>query len=220
MNSFNQSLWGRCGGGCWEAPVSCPSIVGQQALAGCQPGVSWSMLVKRALIWVWQGNQQPNSTVKLNSAVEHRSASFMLRLQKGKVPQHQFVTESCGTELTLATKQWGRERERRRQRERKRAYVCVCVCIFVCGQVSVLSTITSPTSSNNGREKEGFTSAVWVGWTRKREEKAESEQREREVGLFQGPWAKKNSDSSAARWLLVLLFPFFKPLLWKSNKKY
>lgn len=128
MNSFNQSLWGRCGGGCWEAPVSCPSIVGQQALAGCQPGVSWSMLVKRALIWVWQGNQQPNSTVKLNSAVEHRSASFMLRLQKGKVPQHQFVTESCGTELTLATKQWGRERGRETAAERKE--VCVCVCAF------------------------------------------------------------------------------------------
>lgn len=48
----------------------------------------------------------------------------MLRLQKGKVPQHQFVTESCGTELAVATKH--RERERK-----EREGVCVCVvCVW------------------------------------------------------------------------------------------
>lgn len=112
--------------------------------------------------------------MKLNSAVEHCSASFMLKLQKGKVPQHQFVTESCGTELMLATKQRekGREREGGRERKEERGregvclfvsfYVCVClcVCVPVCGQVSVLSTVTSPPAPNNSREKEGFTSVV------------------------------------------------------------
>lgn len=76
----------------------------------------------------------------------------MLRLQKGKVPQHQFVTESCGTELAVATKH--RERERK-----EREGVCVCVS-SVCGQLSVLSTVTSPPAPNNSREKEGFTSVV------------------------------------------------------------
>lgn len=89
------------------------------------------MLVKRALIWVWQGNQQPNSTVKLNSGMEHRRAGFMLRLQKGKVPQHQFVTESSDTELAI---------EAARKRERRRGS-------FVCGWESVASEVTPPTSS-------------------------------------------------------------------------
>lgn len=121
MNCFNQSLSGRCRRGVvplgWpslEPPYRWPALQ-----AGCQPRVSWSMLVKRTLIWVWQGNQQPNSTVKLNSAAEHHSASFMLRLQKGKVLQHQFVTESCGSERRLATKH--------RERNRKRGSVCISV---------------------------------------------------------------------------------------------
>ena len=51
----------------------------------------------------------------------------MLRLQKGKVPQHQFVTESCGTGRALATKHRGSEREKKEGRER--GSVCVCVCV-------------------------------------------------------------------------------------------
>lgn len=55
----------------------------------------------------------------------------MLRLQKGKVPQHQFVTESCSTELTLAWK----------HREKEEGGVCAPAS--VCGRVSVLSAVTS-----------------------------------------------------------------------------
>lgn len=191
MNSFNQSLKaGVCVG--WRGGL----LLGQPSppystpltnhhwpapLAGCQPGVSWSMLVKRALIWVWQGNQQPNSTVKLNSVVEHRSASFMLRLQKGKVPQHQFVTESCSTELALATKQRERERERGEERGRKkRGSVYVCISVSVCARLRVAKSLCClllhphrlPTTAG---EKEGFTSVVWVGWMREKEEKTENE---------------------------------------------
>ena len=106
----------------------------------------------------------------------------MLRLQKGKVPQHQFVTESCGTELAVATKHSERERkDRERERERESVCVCVCVCVSsVCGQLSVLSTVTSPPAPNNSREKEGFTSVVWVGWMKGGEEKAENTSGERE----------------------------------------
>lgn len=157
MNCFNQSLSGRCRRGVvplgWpslEPPYRWPALQ-----AGCQPRVSWSMLVKRTLIWVWQGNQQPNSTVKLNSAVEHHSASFMLRLQKGKVPQHQFVTESCGSERRLATK----HRERNRERERVFASVWSNLC-------AVFRYITSGFQ----QQEEGFTSVVWGGWMSKREE--------------------------------------------------
>lgn len=64
-------------------------------LAGCQPRVSWSMLVKRTLIWVWQGNQQPNSTVKLNSVVEHRSASFYAKAAE----RESAATSICHWEL-------------------------------------------------------------------------------------------------------------------------
>lgn len=120
-------------------------------LAGCQPRVSWSMLVKRALIWVWQGNQQPNSTVKLNSVVEHRSASFMLRLQKEKVPQHQFVTESCSTRPETHTE---RERDggRRVKREKVRVYNTACWCIRVAKCVCAMSAVTSPAAFNNRRK--------------------------------------------------------------------
>lgn len=95
--------------------------------------------------------------MKLNSVVEHRSASFMLRLQKGKVPQHQFVTESCGTELTPATE----HRERKREDGSERGSVCVRVFVCVCGQVSVMSTVTSPPAPDNSvGGREGFASVV------------------------------------------------------------
>lgn len=179
MNSFNQSLSGRCG--CWDGPVLRPPYRWPALLAGCQPRVSWSMLVKRALIWVWQGNQQPNSTVKLNSTVEHRSASFMLRLQKGKVPQHQFVTESCGTELAFPTKHSGRERAREEGREGRecvRLYLCVaaCLCVAKSPRCLLLHPHWLPTTAG---KKEGFTSVVWVGWIREREERVENERGER-----------------------------------------
>lgn len=44
--------------------------------AGCQPGLSSRMFVIRTLIWIWQYNQQPNWTVKLNSVVEHHTGRF------------------------------------------------------------------------------------------------------------------------------------------------
>lgn len=150
-------------GGCfWGAP----SYRWSAPLAGCQPRVSWSMLVKRALIWVWQGNQQPNSTVKLNSVVEHRSASFMLRLQKGKVPQHQFVTESCSTELTLASKH--RERERGRKRERDSVCVCIFVCLCVTKSLRCLLLRPHWLPTTAGKKKDLL--QWWAGWIRKRKE--------------------------------------------------
>ena len=135
------------------------------------------MLVKRALIWVWQGNQQPNSAVKLNSAVEHRSASFYAKAAE----RESAATSICHREL----RHWARSRHKtqreRKKRERGRECVCVCVCVSsVCGQLSVLSTVTSPPAPNNSREKEGFTSVVWVGWMKGGEEKAENTSGERE----------------------------------------
>lgn len=65
--------------------------------------------------------------------MEHRSASFMLRLQKGKVPQHQFVTESCGTRPETHA-----ERERGEGEERRES-ACLQhgVPVHPCGQVCV-----------------------------------------------------------------------------------
>jgi len=179
---------GRSEGGCWKSQSHTPTYRWPALLAGCQPRVSWSMLVKRTLIWVWQGNQQPNSTVKLNSVVEHRSASFMLRLQKGKVPQHQFVTEMRHRARTLHKTQRGRES----------GAGSVCACVFVCGQDSVLTTFTSLPATDNSRERDGFTSVVWVGCRMEGEEKADRERGRRGVGLLQAPWTKKGCDSRAA----------------------
>lgn len=136
------------------------------------------MLVKRALIWVWQGNQQPNSTVKLNSAVEHRSASFMLRLQKGKVPQHQFVTESCGTELALATKHRGRERKEGRKTERECVCfnVCVCLCVAEAPCCLLLHPHRLPTTA--GKKEDLLQWCEWAEWGKEKKGR-EWERRER-----------------------------------------
>lgn len=175
MNCFNQSLSGRCRRGVvppgWpslEPPYRWPALQ-----AGCQPRVSWSMLVKRTLIWVWQGNQQPNSTVKLNSVVEHHSASFMLRLQKGKVPQHQFVTRAAAVSA-------GSPQNAEREIERE--------SLHQCGQISVLSSVTSPVASNN--RKKGL--LQWCEWAEWVKETVTNERGESGVGLFQGLWGTKN----------------------------
>lgn len=180
---INHSEAGVCGGVC----VASPHPHRWPALqAGCQPGVSWSMLVKRALIWVWQGNQQPNSTVKLNSAVEHRSASFMLRLQKGKVPQHQFVTERCGTELTLTTELRGREGGRKWEEGGENRSVCLCLCVVKTPCRLRLHPHQLPTTA--GKEKD-------LLQMRGREEKADRERGRRGAGLLQGSWTTWNTDS-------------------------
>lgn len=170
---INHSQAGVGGGGAAGTAQSCaPSYRWPTLLAGCQPRVSWSMLVKCALIWVWQGNQQPNSTVKLNSAVEHRSASFMLRLQKGKVPQHQFVTESCGTELAL--------REGEKKREGKRG-VCVCLYLSVSVRLCVACLLLHPhrLPTTAGRKKELHRRCEWAEWVK---EKNGGRMREERVG--------------------------------------
>lgn len=74
----------------------------------------------------------------------------MLRLQKGKVPQHQFVTESCGTRPETRMEK-GREMKGGEEKERKRVFTTgtgVCVWPSVCA----MSAVTSAAAFSDRKE--------------------------------------------------------------------
>ena len=102
----------------------------------------------------------------------------MLRLQKGKVPQHQFVTESCGTELAVATKHSERERK-----EREGESVCVCVCVCrLCVANSPCCLLLHPhrLPTTAGRKKDLLQWCEWAEWREEKKRQRIRAERERE----------------------------------------
>ena len=137
------------------------------------------MLVKRALIWVWQGNQQPNSAVKLNSAVEHRSASFYAKAAE----RESAATSICHREL----RHWARSRHKtqreRKKRERGRECVCVCVCVCrLCVANSPCCLLLHPhrLPTTAGRKKDLLQWCEWAEWREEKKRQRIRAERERE----------------------------------------